>query len=213
MLSHLDNERDAKLELALKAKLLTFKGPIPVCDFFKHKHQPLFQQSNERVRTVQRMVKEHTGLEAEEYGFGVGSVEIISGSATSNGHKKGEADLLVKSVKVFIEVTGTYRLLEPQDRNIWIRPDKIEAAMEAHKKGYLTWVVHAFPRCGEDELWSAVRLDERFFRRYTQGLFIHDHPNRYGSVKDEDFVSIPITDSFVKPMEALYDDLRNTATR
>lgn len=108
-------------------------------------------------------------------------------------HEKNEADIEVFAdykLVCHIEVTGSDKVRVPP-ADIWIRPGKIDLAVEREDEGQPYWFYLVYP----NKIWTLQASDAAPYRNKVK------HVSPYG--KPERYVVIPSTAA--KPKKALFD--------
>ncbi len=166
-------------------------------NYWKDRYQSLWGASTEREAKIAAMITEATGHQVDFVGLGAGSSEYIEGAAADRGLTKGGADLKIKDLPVYIEVTGPLVRTVTPDQPLWIRPDKVEAA-RSHIADQETWVVHHLPH---NDLIRVVSLNADFMKRLDSKEFGIVHPVIRGT--QETYVEIPASDVCVQDWDQL----------
>ena len=173
-------------------------------NYWKKGYQDTWESSSKRENRMIQMIRDNTGRQAEPYGLGAGSTDFIPGSARSNGSEKGDADLHIKDTNTYVEVTGPLAKSVAASKPLWFRPDKFENAINSLEKGHDTFLVH---HCPAEDLWRTVHIDKEVKTRYENGEFSRVHPTIRG--RREEYVEIPANDRCVKPIDTLYQHLKD----
>jgi hypothetical protein len=166
-------------------------------NYWKRRYQQLWAASASKEQTITKLLEEATGRSIQIVGFGAGSKDFLDGTAQEHGRALGDADLHIVGTNIFIEVTGPISERVDRDADLWIRPDKIEAA-RAQSKTRKTVVLHHLARTGEIRV---ISLNHQFFFRYDGNMYRQVHPTIRGT--RETYVAIPADDVTVRPLESL----------
>ena len=164
-------------------------------NYWKNAYQNTCDQSSEREKFMVDWIKKNTGLKAEVIGLGAGTSDFIDGSATQNGHEKGDADLHIVDTNIYIEVTGPLTKSVPVYSPLWFRPDKFENAIRNRAKGHDTFFAH---HCPSGDLWRIIHVDDNLVQRYQRGAFRVVTPRIRG--RQETYVEIPSNDKSIQPL-------------
>lgn len=151
------------------------------------------------------LISGQTGMAVRPIGLGAGSDAYLHGSAASQGHERGGADLEIVGMNIQIEVTGPLVNSVTPDAALWLRPDKIENA-RSHLATTETWVVHHLPRT---DLLRVIGLNDAFFRYLGAGAFPIVNPYIRGT--RETYRAIPARHPVVQPFSVLIERLRDSA--
>lgn len=176
-------------------------------DFWKNIYKNKWAASSKREADMKIWIQENTGLKAELTGLGAGTTGFISGSASENGHEKGDADLHILGTNVYVEVTGPLVLSVSTKGPLWFRPDKFENAIRNVSNGHDTFFAH---HCPSGDLWRVVHIDSELIRRYCNHEFEIVHPSINGII--ETYVQIPASDPCVRPLNFLKRYLQEVIT-
>lgn len=126
-------------------------------NFWKDRYKDSWDKAAEKEKMVVQQIESITGKKVELYGLGAGSTEYLSGSATDHNSVKGDADLYLREVDIFIEVTGPNIKVNSSD-SLWIRPDKIQNALtkigNGIGKGH--YVIHVIERKDNSQILIRV---------------------------------------------------------
>jgi hypothetical protein len=172
-------------------------------DYWKKQYQATWGKSSQREKAIAAYLSEESGKKIELVGLGAGSADFLSGSASQQGHAKGDADLIVDGTNIYLEVTGPLVPSVDERQDLWIRPDKVENAKQ-HSRRQETWLVHHLPK---DNLIRVVPLDAEFFKALEAGDFPIVTP-RIRNVQER-YHAIPATHSCVKECGVLIDRLKH----
>lgn len=172
-------------------------------NYWKDAYKNTWIEAANREKKFVEMVKNETGLTAIPYGLGATSTEYISGSAKSNGTEKGDADLWVEGTNVYIEVTGPQTKKVKITEPLWIRPDKIENAINNMSNNHNTFIAH---NCPSEDLWRVIHIDKEFIKRYQA----EDFPIISTTIRgrEEHYVEIKYNDACVRKIEYLIEYLK-----
>ena len=126
-------------------------------NFWKDRYKDSWDKAAQKEKMVIELIESKTGKKVELFGLGAGSSEYFSGSASENNSMKGDADLFIKDSNVFIEVTGPNIKVNLSD-SLWIRPDKIQNALNKISKGICEhcYVVHVIERKDDSSILLRV---------------------------------------------------------
>lgn len=171
-------------------------------NYWKDRYKETWDSASKRESATQEYIQRETGLQLENSGLGTGSSEYLSGSAASHGYSKGGADFRILGTNIEVEVTGDLTGKVDASQDIWIRPDKIQDAI--NNPAIEKWVVH---HLAKDQTVRAISLNEDFLDRYSKGGFKIVRPKIRGTV--ETYVALPASDKAVQPMSGFVDRLRN----
>lgn len=121
-------------------------------NFWKDRYKDHWDKAAQKEKMVIDKIERETGKKVELYGLGAGSTEFLSGSASDHNFTKGDADLYIKDVDFFIEVTGP-NIKVPPSAALWVRPDKIENALRKIRQGIGKghFIVHVIERSDCDQ--------------------------------------------------------------
>lgn len=170
-------------------------------DYWKERYRDQWERSGQRERMVAERITKETGYAIDYCGLGAGSTDFISGSAPSNGHQTGAADLQVVGTDIFIEVTGPGNAWLEEHLPLWVRPDKIRNAY-LNRNVHTTYVVH----CIEGpKLMRVIPLDATLFEALRLRKVAIIHPIIRGV--EERYFALPAHSPFVHPWERLIEDL------
>src|SRR4051812_17661211 len=103
-------------------------------NYWKDAYKHLWSTASAKEEFIKKLIEQESGLKVELSGMGAGSSEYIDGTAKDNKYEKGDADLYIREIDAYIEVTGPNIKMEIQ-RPLWIRPDKIANTSNKIKKG------------------------------------------------------------------------------
>ena len=171
-------------------------------NYWKKQYQATWKQSSQREITIAAKLTASTGKQVRPVGFGAGNAEFLSGSASSHGYTKGDADLQVVGTNIHLEVTGPLVKSVDERQGIWIRPDKLANARAVIGK-VETWVLHHLPK---NDLVRVVPLDVDFYRALDAGEFPVATPRIRGA--QERYQAIPANHQCVKPLTVLIQRLK-----
>lgn len=171
-------------------------------DYWKMRYKTQWQKSLKREDLVKSLIEEVLSSNIVYCGLGAGSKIFISGNAASRGYRKGEADLKIVDLDIFVEVTGTDKEVMPS-ADLWLRPDKILAAQH-HQE---VWVVHILDRYG---LLRTISLNSDFMAAYSR----QELETISVTIGDaiETYVTIPAKSRFVNSFGLFLERLKERET-
>jgi hypothetical protein len=172
-------------------------------DFWKSRYRQFWAETAAKEEQVKVMIETVCGVQVEYAGLGAGSSEYIASNAASKGLPKGAADLHVLGTDIYVEVTGSNTEKTDRYDDLWIRPDKIEAARTS--KGN-HWVVHLLKKNHEARI---IHVDRDFIETYDAGLFKVEQHSIRGTV--EKFVAVPARSPWVENISVLLDLIKKNA--
>lgn len=172
-------------------------------NYWKDAYKDKWEASSAREHRLMAYIQECTGKEVKPYGLGAGSTQYISGSAEQNGYQKGDADLYIEDMNIFIEVTGPLSNKVDASQPLWFRPDKLNNAAININKGHDTFLAH---HCTAADLWRVIHVDADFVNRYrAEGFSVVD---RVINGREEKYVEIETKDTCIRNLEYLIDYIR-----
>lgn len=137
--------------------------------YWKNAYKDFWSVSAAKEKTVASLLKRDTGLDVIEIGLGAGLTSFITGNASENQCKKGDADLYIPQIDCYIEVTGPNIKMDAK-ADLWVRPDKLQNSYEKleNEEGKLHTLVHVLVQPTNEPLLRAIILDELFFEHLYQ---------------------------------------------
>lgn len=169
-------------------------------NYWKDRYKDWWDVAADKEEKIKTIIEKECNCECEYAGLGAGSTKYLPGSAKSRGYKKGGSDLYVKDTNIYVEVTGP-NVPVGRHEPLWIRPDKIENAIENRENDY--WVVHILP---QDFFVRVIHIDGGFKKDYQNDVFELVHPVIRGT--REEYVAIPAESKHVTIMEALLESIK-----
>ena len=166
-------------------------------DFWKKKYEKSWKMASSKEEKVKGIIESECNCKCELSGLGAGKTAFLSGAATSRGHEKGESDIQVNDTNICVEVTGPNVDYVGKWAGLWVRPDKIEYAINHPEKD--CWVVHVLKK---NFYMRAIHLDESFIEDFKNDKFKIVHPTING-VK-ETYVEIPARSEHVIDIKNLF---------
>jgi len=126
-------------------------------DFWKERYKDSWDKAAQKEKMIVDLLELKTGKKVELVGLGAGTTDYLTGNASDNNSVKGDADLYIRAVDFFVEVTGP-NIKVYSDAPLWVRPDKIQNALEKTKndvgKGH--FVIHIIER--KDDSTTLIRV-------------------------------------------------------
>lgn len=171
-------------------------------DFWKKKYQSSWKESSRKEERIIQIIEKNCSCVCVKVGLGAGSQSFLSGSASSRGFKKGGSDLLIRGSNIFVEVTGpnTEKISVTQD--LWLRPDKIQYAIDDPFKD--CWLAHVLKK---DFVVRVIHFNNRFKNDYQNNVFRLIYP--FFGDSTETMVSIPSTSYHVQGFDVLLNVIKN----
>lgn len=167
-------------------------------NYWKNAYQDTWAASSQRERSLAQWIEKTTGFKVEITGLGAGTNDFISGSASENGHDKGDADLHIINTNIYIEVTGPLSSRVSASSPLWFRPDKFDNAIRNAAGGHDTFFVH---HCPSGNLWRVIHIDSELIARFQRGAFKTVYPTIRG--KTEKYAEVPAGDRCIQPLAFL----------
>jgi hypothetical protein len=162
--------------------------------YWKDAYKESWDASSKKEQFIKSIIEKETGLTVIEIGLGAGSSEFIVGNAKENHHEKGDADLYIKEIDAYIEVTGP-NIPMFKNATLWFRPDKLN---NTYKKiinniGKLHVLIHVQEvKNTSDKLIRCIILDNAFFERGKNKEFVLVTPTIRG--RQEKYIEIASDD-------------------
>lgn len=178
-------------------------------NYWKDRYQETWSISGKREDDIAKLIESLSGKEVKKIGLGTGSDEYLSGSAASQGYERGEADLLVDSTNIHLEVTGPLVKTVPVTAALWVRPDKIQNA-RTHVNEYDTWVVHCLEKENK-RIIRVIHLNTEFYKFLDAGNYHTINPIIRGN--QETYFEIPADDKVVKDFKVLVNYIKNNVKK
>lgn len=172
-------------------------------NYWKDAYKGKWGDSSAREQRLMAYIQKCTGKEVKPYGLGAGSTQYISGSAARNGYQKGDADLYIEDMDIFIEVTGPLSNKVDASQPLWFRPDKLNNAARNINRGHDTFLAH---HCTAADLWRIIHVDDDFVKRFRAYEFPVVNPVING--RKERYVEIETEDICIRELEYLIDYIR-----
>ena len=170
-------------------------------NFWKKKYGPLsWKAGSTKEEKVKDIIEEECKCTCELTGLGAGKTDFLEGSAKSQGYEKGESDIRVNDTNIGVEVTGPNVDYVGKAAGLWVRPDKIQYAINHPEKD--SWVVHVLKK---NFYMRAIHFDASFVNDYQNQKFEIVRPQIKGSV--ETYVEIPANSEHVLNVENLFDTI------
>ena len=172
-------------------------------NFWKDRYKDSWDAAAEKEEKIRKIVERECKCECEYVGLGAGTTEYLPGTAKSRGYKKGGSDLHVKGTNIFIEVTGPNIERVGKDDPLWIRPDKIQNAIDHPKNDY--WVVHVLKK---DFYIRSIHMTEEFKKDFQKGIIKIVHPTiRF---TEETYAEVPANSKYVDEIDPMLVAIRKT---
>ena len=170
-------------------------------NYWKDRYKEYWDVAKRKEENVKTLIESRCKCQCEYVGLGAGSTDYLSGSAKSQGFKKGGSDLHVKETNIFIEVTGPNTEKVGEEAALWVRPDKIQNAIDDPNGDH--WVVHVLKKNGH---MRTIHLDKDFQKAFLGHEFEIIRPTiRYS---EEKYVEIPSNSRFVEEIDSLLSTVK-----
>jgi len=172
-------------------------------DFWKDQYQSKWKQSSQKEKAFKDFITKKTGLILEDYGLGAGTSSYLTGNARSHDKEKGDPDFKIVNTNIFIEVTGPLKYGVGFEEDLWIRPDKIENAI--NHPDHDTFIAH---RCENNNgiMWRIIHINDDFKARYIRGEFEDVYP--YINHQREHYKAINASDGCIEDLNVLISYLK-----
>lgn len=168
---------------------------------WKDRYQDLWGTANEREELVKQLLEDY-GYDVEYFGFGAGDDGYIKAQPEAHGYEKGDPDLKITDRSVFIEVTGTDVASVRPEYDIWIRPDKLENALNHPER--MNWVVHVL---NHEELIRGIYLTEKRCEHLLEdGKRVK---KRTQQMAKEEFIAIDPSKDCVREIDGVLVEMRD----
>jgi hypothetical protein len=173
-------------------------------NYWKDRYKDFWDEAAKKEENVKKFIEKKCDCECEYVGLGAGTTQYLSGSAKSQGFKKGGSDLHVKGTNISIEVTGPNTDGVGEDAALWIRPDKVQNAIADSKNDH--WVVHVLKK---NVHMRTIHMNKDFKKAYTEFEIITP-TIRYS---EEKYVEIPADSEFVDEIDTLINTIKKALAK
>jgi hypothetical protein len=175
-------------------------------NFWKNRYADSWPTAADKEEKIRKIIEGECECKVEYAGLGAGSTEYLPGSAKSRGFKKGGSDLHITDTNIYIEVTGPNTETVDDEDDLWIRPDKINYAIDHPENDH--WVVHVLKR---NFYIRVVHINDKFKDDFRKGHFFIARPPIRGVV--ETYTAVPADSEHVTEVETLFEAVREATSK
>lgn len=177
-------------------------------EYLKKIYTDYWPESVRRELVVKAIIEKETSQQVKVFGNCAGSVDYVPVEDEAP-HLKGDADLLIESLKCFVEVTGSHERI-PFCADVLVKPHKMVNAHVKHIWGFRCFVVHIHEAIETgDIVISVLPIDERFLKNFLTGAYkIVYRGKRHGI-----FWAIPYNDDNIITFGQFIKQLKNGRTK
>lgn len=170
-------------------------------NYWKEKYKPFWGIAAKKEDKIKLIIEKECNCTCQYSGLGAGSTEYLPGSAESRGYERGGSDLKVMGTNIFVEVTGPNVDYVGKEAPLWIRPDKVQNAIDNPKND--VWVVHVLQK---DFFIRVIHIDNKFKNALLNNQFKIDSPVIRGA--RESYISIPANWKYITNIESLCSSIQ-----